>query len=71
MKMWMYTFDGYARGIVFANNANEAAEKVVYAYKLHSGYDGEVTRDMVRIEEADNCWFSDCPDVVEVSGIED
>lgn len=36
------------------------------AYTEHGGYDLKITEDMIEIENIDNHWFADNPDVIEV-----
>ena len=62
MKFWIYTFDEDTYGIVKADTEEEAKQKVLKAYTEHGGYESE-------IENIDNHWFSDNPDVLEVTCI--
>lgn len=53
MKYWIYTFDDDTYGIV-------------KAYTEHGGYESEITEDIIEIENIDNHWFADNPDVLEL-----
>lgn len=68
MKYYTYKFDGYTFGIVKAKTPEEAKRKVKEAYTKHGGYESEITKNMIEIEDTENNWFSDCPDVVEFGG---
>ena len=65
MKYWIYTFDDDTYGIVKANTEEEAKQKVLKAYIEHGGYESDITEDMIEIENSDNHWFADNPDVIE------
>ena len=69
MKYWIYTFDDDTYGIVKADTEDEAKQKVLKAYTEHGGYESEITEDMIEIENIDNHWFSDNPDVLELGCI--
>ena len=41
-------------------------DEVLKAYIEHGGYESEITEDMIEIENIDNHWFADNPDVLEL-----
>jgi hypothetical protein len=65
-KIYRYTIDELATGIVMADNIEDAREKVEAAYKAHNDcYDEQ--RDNISIWKLDeNSWFADHPDVIEI-----
>lgn len=67
MKFWIYRFDDDTYGIVRAYTEDGAKQKVVKAYTEHGGYASEIIENMVVIENMDNHWFADNPDVIEVT----
>ena len=69
MKHWIYVLDNDTYGVVKANTEDEAKQKVKEAYTKHGGYESEITEDMIEIENMDNHWFSDSPDVIEVCSL--
>ena len=68
-KMFMYFVDEEdISGIVYAENEESAAEKVRAAYKDHYGPDAHPENWEIRIEPiGKNSWFSDHPDVLEIT----
>ena len=65
-NLYAYRIEDLAIGIVKAESERDAREKFEAAYLKHNDcYDPE--RDVIEIKEiAEDSWFSDHPDVVEV-----
>ena len=65
-RLYGYSVQDLATGIVFANSTEEAREKVKAAYKAHCNEFNPET-DWVEVWKMDeNSWFEDHPDVLEV-----
>lgn len=65
-KLYGYITDYYSggKGIVIANNEEEAKQKVKEAYLKHGYSESELTDlEVWKITEA---WFEDVPDVLEI-----
>ena len=66
-RLYGYSIQDLATGIVLADNVEEEAkQKVLKAYTEHGGYESEITEDMIEIENIDNHWFADNPDIIEL-----
>lgn len=67
--LWCYTFEDGTTGLVVADTAEVAEEKVRDAYSKHGGYDDGKCNETINIWEMDTCnHFLDAPDVLEVHG---
>ena len=65
-NLYAYRIEELAVGIVKAESYEDAREKVKAAYLKHNDC-FDLERDVVEIKEiAEDSWFSDNPDVVEV-----
>ena len=65
-RLYGYSVQDLATGIVFADSTEEAREKVKAAYKAHCNEFNPET-DWVEVWKMDeNSWFEDHPDVLEV-----
>lgn len=62
--IWTYQLEQGGFGIVFAESAMEAINKVSAAYNDHYG-GGEFT-ESIKVEKLEGGYFSDHPDVIEV-----
>lgn len=65
-RLYGYSVQDLATGIVLADSVEEAREKVKAAYKAHcNGFNVET--DWVEVWKLDeNSWFEDHPEVLEV-----
>lgn len=65
-RLYGYSVQDLATGIVLADSVEEAREKVKAAYKAHSN-EFNIETDWVAIWKLDeNSWFKDRPDVLEI-----
>lgn len=62
--IWIYQLEQGGFGIVYAESAMEAINKVSAAYSDHYG-SGEFT-ESIKVEKLEGGYFSDHPDVIEV-----
>lgn len=66
-KIWIYTVKDCARGVVIADDDEEAKEKVLNAYMSHyTEFDPEYATIQINKAVENNNVFSDCPYVIEV-----
>lgn len=68
-KIYLYEILGESWGIVIADSKEQAKEKVKSAYQKHdTSYSEHTPVHIIKATEAENNWFSDSPDVLEVYG---
>ena len=66
-KIWIYTVEDCGRGVVIADDDEEAKEKVLNAYVSHyTEFDPEYATIQINKAVENNNVFSDCPYVIEV-----
>lgn len=66
-KIWIYTVKDCGRGVVIADDDEEAKEKVLNAYVSHyTEFDPEYATIQINKAVENNNVFSDCPYVIEV-----
>lgn len=68
-EYWIYVLYNDTYGVVKANTEEDAKQKVKEAYTKHGGYETGITENMIEIENMDNHWFSNSPDVIEVCNL--